>query len=242
MKVVAVISARMASRRFPGKVMAQILGRPVLSLLIERAKRAKTVDEIVVGTTTKSEDDRIAVLAKREGVEVFRGSESDVLGRVLAAAKECQADVVVRLTGDNPLTDPIYIDKGVKLFSTGKYDYVANDNIELTMPRGMDVEVFSTNNLDKISRITKNPDDREHVTRFFFLHPKIFRLKAFGPPKKDRLPGWHLAVDTEQDLRFVKKIFEELYPKNPNFGYQDILDLLIKSPKLKLTDDRQPLL
>lgn len=233
MKVVAVISARMASTRFPGKVIASILGRPVLSLLIERIKRAKTVDEIVVATTVKSEDDKIAALVKKDGVKVFRGSERDVLGRILAAAKKYQADVIVRLTGDNPLIDPIYIDKGVKLFSTGKYDYVANDNIELTMPRGMDVEVFSTNNLDKISRITKNSDDLEHVTRFFYQHPKSFRLKAFGPPKKDRLSGWHLAVDTKEGLELIRIIFEALYPKKPDFNYEDIVDLLMRFPDLK---------
>lgn len=242
MKVVVVISARMGSKRFLGKVMASILGRPILFLLIERVKKAKTVDEIVVATTVKPEDDKIAFLAKKAGVKVFRGSETDVLGRVLLAAKKYQGEIIVRLTGDNPLTDPVYIDKGVKLFLTGKYDYVANDNVELTMPRGLDVEIFSLKSLEKVSRMTKNPDDREHVTRYFYQHPKMFRVKAFGPPKKDRLEGWHLAVDTEQDLRFVKKIFEELYPKNPNFGYQDILDLLIKFPKLKLADDRQPLL
>lgn len=239
MKVMAVISARMDSKRLPGKVMAQILGRSILSLLIERVKRAKTVDEIVVATTTNVDDDKIAALAKKEGINVFRGSEKDVLGRVLTTAKKYQADVIVRLTGDNPLTDPVYIDKGVKLFLTGKYDYVANDNVELTMPRGLDVEIFSVKSLEKVSRLTKNPDDREHVTRFFFRHPKMFRLKAFGPPKKDRMDGWHLAVDTEQDLKFVRKIFETLYPQNPNFNYRDIIELLIKNPKLKLINQRQ---
>jgi len=233
MKVVAVISARMASKRFPGKAMMPILGRPVLSLLIERVKRAKTVDEIVVATTTKSEDDRIAVLAEKQGVKVFRGSENDVLGRLLAAAKKYHGDILVRLTGDNPLTDPVYIDKGLKLFLTGNYDYVSNDNVELTMPRGMDVEVFSVKSLEKISRITKNPDDREHVTRFFYQHPKMFRSKAFGSPKKDRLPGWHLAVDTKEDLELVRRIFEMLYPNNPDFSYQDIIDLLTRFPDLK---------
>lgn len=225
-KVVGVIAARMGSTRLPGKVLAPIMNRPMLSFLIERVKRAKTVDEIVVATTTKADDDRIAVLAKKEGVGVFRGSEEDVLGRVLAAAKKHQADVIVRLTGDNPLTDPEYIDKGVKLFLSGKYDYVANDNIELTMPRGLDVEIFSAVSLENVSRITNNPDDREHVTRFFYQHPKMFRLKAFGPPKKDRLAGWHLAVDTKRDLRLIRKIFEALYPKNPDFSYKDIVNLL----------------
>ena len=235
MKVVAVISARMASKRFPGKAMMPILGRPVLSLLIERVKRAKTVDEIVVATTTKSEDDRIAVLAEKQGVKVFRGSENDVLGRLLAAAKKYHGDILVRLTGDNPLTDPVYIDKGLKLFLTGNYDYVSNDNVELTMPRGMDVEVFSVKSLEKISRITKNPDDREHVTRFFYQHPKMFRLKAFGPYEKISITNLHLAVDTKQDLGFVRKIFKDIYPRNSNFGYRDIIDFLINIHKLKLT-------
>ena len=235
MKVVAVISARMASKRFPGKAMMPILGRPVLSLLIERVKRAKTVDEIVVATTTKSEDDRIAVLAEKQGVKVFRGSENDVLGRLLAAAKKYHGDILVRLTGDNPLTDPVYIDKGLKLFLTGNYDYVSNDNVELTMPRGMDVEVFSVKSLEKISRITKNPDDREHVTRFFYQHPKMFRLKAFGPDEKISITNLHLAVDTKQDLGFVRKIFKDIYPRNSNFGYRDIIDFLINIHKLKLT-------
>lgn len=224
--VIAIISARMGASRLPGKVMAKILERSILSLLIERVKRARMVDKIVVATTVRSEDDKIAVLARKEGVKVFRGSEKDVLGRVLAVAIKYQADVIVRLTSDNPLTDPVYIDKGIKLFLTGKYDYVANDNIELTMPRGLDVEVFSVKSLKKINKLTKNPDDREHVTRFLYRHPEMFRLKAFGPPKKDRLPGWHLAVDTGEDLERARKIFEALYPQKKNFSYQDINNLL----------------
>ena len=225
-RVLGIIATRMGSERLLGKVLAPIMNRPMLFFLIERIKRAKSIDEIVVATTTKLEDDRIAVLAEKQGAKVFRGSEKDVLGRVLAAAKKHQADVIVRVTGDNPLTDPEYIDKGVKLFLSGKYDYVANDNIELTMPRGLDVEIFSVKSLEKVSRITNNPDDREHVTRFFYQHPEMFRLKAFGPPKKDRLAGWHLAVDTKRDLRLIRKIFEALYPKNPDFSYKDIVNLL----------------
>lgn len=225
-KTAAVIAARMGSSRLPGKVLLPIMGRPVLSWLIERVKRAKTVDEIVVATTVKKKDDKIAVLARKEGVKVFRGSEMDVLGRVLLAAKKYQGEIIVRLTGDNPLTDPVYIDKGVKLFLTGKYDYVANDNVELTMPRGLDVEIFSVKSLEKVSRMTKNPDDREHVTRYFYQYPKMFLVKAFGPSKRDRLNGWHLAVDKKEDLERVRKIFEALYPKDNNFGYLDIVNLL----------------
>lgn len=228
--VLAVVCARTGSKRMPNKVMATILGRPILSLLIERVKRAKTVDEIVVATTAKKEDDKIAVLANKENVKVFRGSESDVLDRVLQAAKRYRGEIVARLTGDNPLIDHIYIDKGLKLFLSGKYDYVANDNIELTMPRGLDVEIFSVKSLEKVSRMTKNPDDREHVTKFFYWHPEMFRLKSFGPPKKDRLFGWHLAVDTKEDLERVRKIFEALYPQKPDFDYQDIVNLLKRRP------------
>lgn len=233
MKVVGIISARMGSTRLPGKTLAPILGRPVLSLLIERVKRAKTVDEIVVATTINSEDDCIYELAGKMGIGRFRGSETDVLGRVIGAMEAYHGDTLVRLTGDNPLTDPVYIDKGVKLFLTGRYDYVANDNIELTMPRGLDVEVVFLKELKKVNENTSDAAVHEHVTLFFHQHPKKFRLKAFGPSKNKRLEGWHLAVDTAEDLALIRKIFELLYPTNPKFGYEDIVDLLVCTPDLR---------
>lgn len=225
-RVVGIIAARMGSKRLPGKVMTPILGRPMLQLLIERVKRAKSLDRIVVATTKNKEDDVVAQLARNLGVGVYRGSEKDVLGRVIKASEKFGGKIVVRLTGDNPLVDPEYIDKGVKVFLTGEYDYVANDNVKLTMPRGMDVEIVTLTNLKKVNKKTKAADIHEHVTLYFHKHPQEFRLKAFGPDKKIPINGLHLAVDTEEDLQLVRKIFKKLYPSNPKFNYQDIINLL----------------
>jgi spore coat polysaccharide biosynthesis protein SpsF len=142
-KVVGVITARMTSTRLAGKVMAPILGKPMLELLVERVKRSKLLDQIVVATTENKIDDCVFETAKRLGVGFFRGSEPDVLGRIIKAGEKYGAEIVVRLTGDNPLVDPYYIDKGIKIFLSGKYDYVANDNIKLTMERGFDVEIVT---------------------------------------------------------------------------------------------------
>ena len=232
-KIVGVIAARMGSKRRPGKVMSTILGTPMLQLLIERVKRAKYLDHIVVATTKNKKDDVVAQLARNLGVGEYRGSETDVLGRVLKAAEKYDGKIIVRLTGDNPLTDPLYIDKGVKIFLTGKYDYVGNTGIELTMPRGFDVEVVATEKLREAAKLVKDRDSREHVTLYFRRHPEKFRLKAFGPVKKDRVSNLHLAVDTEKDLRLIRQIFEKLYKDNPTFDYGDVIGLLDRQPRLK---------
>lgn len=226
-KVVAIISARMTSTRRPGKVMAPIMGKPMLELLLERVKRAQLIDQIVIATTTNETDDCVANLTKKLGVACFRGSEHDVLGRVLLAARKYKGDVIVRLTGDNPLIDPLYIDKGIKIFLSGKYDYVANDNVQLTMPRGFDVEIFSTKSLAEVNQITNDKDIHEHVTLYFWKHPEKYKLKSFGPDKRnDKAAKLHLAVDTEEDLTLIRKIFKALSVKNPNFSYEDVIDLL----------------
>jgi len=231
-KIVGIIAARMGSKRRPGKVMATIMGTPMLQLLIERVKRAEYVDQIVVATTKNKQDDAVAQLARNLGVGVYRGSETDVLGRVLKAAEKYDGKIIVRLTADNPLTDPNYIDKGVKIFLTGKYDYVANTTLKLTMPRGFDVEVMATQKLREAAKLAKDRDLREHVTLYFHRNPQKFRLKAFGPVKKDRVANLHLAVDTEEDLKLMRQIFEKLYKDNPTFDYADVIDLLDHQPKL----------
>ena len=229
-EIVGVISARMGSTRLSGKVMMPILGRPMLELLIERVKRSKLLDQIIVATTTNKTDDCVYELAKKMRVGVFRGSERDVLGRVIEAGKKYGADIVVRLTGDNPLIDPKYIDKGIKIFLSGDYDYVANDNIELTMPRGFDVEVVTLTGLKQVQRKTNNPWIHEHVTLYFYKNPNKFKLKAFGPDKENlKFAKWHLAVDAEEDLKLVGRIFETLYPQNPCFTYEDVVSLLEES-------------
>ncbi len=237
MKIVSTIEARMASTRLPGKIMKEILGRPMLELLIERLKRAKKVDEIIVATTVNPEDEVVTRLAERVGVKWFRGSSEDVLDRVLQAAKFCKADVIVEMTGDCPLLDPEIVDMMVSKFlaGKGKYDYVANV-IKRTYPRGLDTQVFPVAVLQEVSRMTQDPADRENVSLYIYEHPEKYRLLNVEAPPEIARPDLRLTVDTEDDLRLVREIFATIYPKKQNFTSLDVIKLIDANPALKMVN------
>ena len=153
----------MTSTRLPGKVLLEAVGKPLLELMVERLRRARSLDEIVVATTTEPSSDPIAALADRLGIGCFRGSEDDVLGRVLGAAQAYDAELIVETTGDCPLVDPDVLDLVVERFRVGGVDYCSN-TLERTYPRGMDVEVLPTAVLEEVASLTDDPADREHVS------------------------------------------------------------------------------
>lgn len=231
MKIIATIEARMNSSRLPGKVVKPILGRPILELLIERLRLAQRLSDVVVATTTNPADDAIEDLASTLGVGCYRGSEADVLDRVLKAAKSVNAEVIVEITGDCPLIDPGVVDRLVDCFLTKKVDYVAN-TLYRTFPRGFDTQVFATRTLEKVSCLTQDPADREHVSLYIYEHPERFLLYNVesGLPEKH----WHhrLTVDTPEDFTLIETIFERLYPQNPAFTLNDVIDLLEREPEL----------
>ncbi len=229
-KVAAVIAARMGSTRLPGKVLAPIMGRPVLSWLIERVKKAKTIDEIVVATTTKTGDDKIAILAKRLGVKVFRGSEEDVLERLAQAGQKFGASVVVRLTADCPLVDWRIVDQLIKIYLSGNYDYVSNV-IDRSFPLGFDVEVFSFKKLVEIEKEAKDLIYREHPPYYFYTHPQEFRLKNLKARSDMFWPDLRLTLDTREDYLVLTKIFEALYPVKPDFSAEDVVKLMRQHPE-----------
>ena len=220
----------MGSTRLSGKVLAPIMGRPVLSLLIERIKRAKSIDEIVVATTTKPADDKIAVLAKNEDVAIFRGSEEDVLQRVVQAGEKFGADILVRLTADCPLVDWRIVDRLVKIYQSGDYDYVSNI-IQRSFPLGFDVEVFSFKKLQEIEKMAAEQVYREHPPYYFYSHPREFRLKNWKAKGKMSWPDLRVTLDTKEDYLVLTKIFEELYPKNPDFSAGDVVSLMRQHPE-----------
>ena len=234
----------MASTRLPGKVMKEIVGKPMLQLLIERVQRAKRLDGVVVATTTNEQDQVIEELATKLGVDCYRGSEDDVLGRVLETAQANQADLIVELTGDSPLADPALIDEMVEFYLSNDYDYVANTQMrhslkwkeESTFPVGSSIQVFSTDLLDRVSRMTSDPIDREHVTFFIYEHPEMFKLGAFraeGRFSAYRRPEIRLTVDFPEDLELLGKIFEGLHHDNPSFTLSDVIQFLDNNPHLK---------
>jgi glutamate-1-semialdehyde aminotransferase/spore coat polysaccharide biosynthesis protein SpsF (cytidylyltransferase family) len=226
--IAAVVQARMGSSRFPGKTMADIVGRPMLWHVVQRVRRARLVDNVVVATTPKTSDDEIALFCDREGIACFRGSEEDVLDRFYNAAKAIAADAVVRITADCPLIDPEVIDRVIARFQQGDCDYCCNI-LRYTYPDGLDTEVFSFPALEQAWREATKPAEREHVT-LYFVNGKFRVIDVVSdspvPPGKHR---W--TVDHPGDLEFVRGIYLELSHRGP-FGANDILQLLKERPDL----------
>lgn len=227
MRVVAIIQARMGSTRLPGKVLLDLAGAPVLARVINRCRRAATLDEVVVATTILGGDDAIVDLCQTQNWPSFRGSEDDVLDRYYRAAMNSQTDVVVRITADCPLIDPELIDLTVEKFLEGEAcDYASNTLGAMTYPRGLDVEVFSFTALERAWQEDRNPAWREHVTPYIYYHPEKFRL--LGIVNDSDLSDRRWTVDTPADLALIRQIYE--YIGDDRFSWRQVLGLLEEHP------------
>ena len=221
----------MTSTRLPGKIMKEVMGKPLLEYQVERMKRVKSADEIVIATTWGDADRVIVDYCDRLPIRCFRGSEQDVLSRYYEAAKASLADVVVRLTSDCPLIDPSIVERVLEYYfdHSVEYDYVSNCLIR-TYPRGMDTEVFPMRVLEEGFREAADPQDREHVTAFFYRHDRRYRVSNVAYSRDCSRHRW--TVDTEEDFLLIKQILEILYPKKPDFSMEDVLDLIERDPRL----------
>ena len=222
-KAGVIIQARLGSQRLPGKILLKVCGKSFLELLIERLKGL----EVIVATTTLEQDQPIVDLCLSLGIPYFRGSEEDVLDRTYRAAKENGLKTIVRVTSDCPLMDVNLIEEYLKLFDEEDVDYLANI-IDRTFPRGMDIEIFTFKALEAAWKEAEDPYDREHVTPYIRRHSG--RFKQYSVKQKENLSDIRLTLDTPDDLRLLKAIFEELYPNNPNFNLSTILQLLQQHP------------
>lgn len=230
-RIVATIEARMTSSRLPGKVLMDAAGKPMLQHMIERLQKVPSLDGVVVATTVNATDDPVVELAEQLGVGCFRGSEDDVLKRVLDAARAHEVDVIVETTGDCPLIDPELVEACIQGYLAAGVDYVSNV-LERTYPRGMDTQVFATDVLADVAARTDDPEDHEHVSLFIYRNPELYSLKNMpgGPELSD--PELGLTLDTPEDFELIKRIFEVLYPVDPDFRLADILALLKRDPEL----------
>jgi spore coat polysaccharide biosynthesis protein SpsF (cytidylyltransferase family)/RimJ/RimL family protein N-acetyltransferase len=222
----AIIQARMGSTRLPGKVMRNILGKPVLWHVINRVSKAKLIDGLIVATTVKLEDDISAEFCERNDILVFRGSENDVLDRYYQCAKKYNIKDIVRITADCPLHDPNVIDVVIREYLREVYDYVSN-TIEYTFPDGLDVEVFSFDVLENAWKNAKLPSEREHVTPFIRKNEE-FKKKNVSSSKK--YPPYRLTLDYPEDYQFIKRIYEGIGKEM--FNIDDIIKFLEKNPEL----------
>lgn len=231
LKIVATIEARMTSSRLPGKVLLDLCGKPDLQHIIERLKRSRYLDDVVVATTVNETDEPIVNLCQELGCSYYRGSEEDVLLRVLGAAQSVQADIIVEITGDCPVIDWRHVDHLVEMFFSAEYDYTANI-IERTFPRGFDTQVFPVKVLDEVNRITNDPTDHEHVSLYIYRHPEKYRLGNWRAPEELYHPELEITLDTPEDYELIKNIYERLYPVNPDFSALDVVRLMLDNPDL----------
>ena len=228
MKATAIIQARMSSTRLPGKVLMEVMGRPLLSYQIERLRFSKRIDEIIIATTTNKEDDPIVELAHKEGLKVFRGLEDDVLDRYYQAAKKYKADVVVRITGDCPLIDYEVTDQVINRFLNGDYDIVCNTKPP-TYPDGLDTEVFSFTALEKAWNEARKAYEREHVTPY--IHESgLFQVSNVTNDIDLSDERW--TVDEPEDYELITTIIKDLGANGEYFGVNEILAYKKQNPDL----------
>ncbi len=233
MKISATVQARMGSKRLPGKVLKPILGKPMLALQIERIKQSKLINEIIVATTTKSQDEPIAKLADNLGVNCFRGSEEDVLSRIVGALKAYHAQINVEFMADNPMPDPDIVDGIIDFYlkNKDKYDYVTN-GLKTTYPPGMEVFVYSAQIIIDAEKQVRDIAMREYVGPNIYRHPDSYRIHNIEAPDYLYAPEIHLEVDTQEDFEVVSAVYEHFYPKNPKFSLVEIIEFLRNNPHL----------
>lgn len=232
MKIVAIIQARMGSTRLPGKVLLKLQGKSVLEHVIERVKQATLIDEIIVATTTLPEDDVLAAKAMRYGVRVHRGSSDNVLSRYYEAAKKAEAQVVVRITSDCPLIDPFVINHVIEMYYHTANQLVTNVGTnpnERTFPRGLDVEVFSFEALEKAHNQATKDYEREHVTPLIYdLHQNHISCYV----NEVNYAKYRWTLDTTADLELISEIYTCLYHGRHDFYLHDIIKLFKEQPQL----------
>ncbi|WP_425058493.1 8-amino-3,8-dideoxy-manno-octulosonate cytidylyltransferase [Sporomusa carbonis] len=233
MKFNAIVATRMTSSRLPGKVLMDLAGEPALVRLIERLKRSKYLNEIVIATTTNNTDDIVVETAKSQEVKYYRGSEEDVLLRTVEAAEANDTDFIVQITSDCPLIDCETIDRVIERMLEHPYiDYAANQLVR-TYPLGFSVEVFRTKDLRQVEQKVNDPAVREHVSLYFYEHPERYHLSNVEAPHFLRHPEYRLTLDTEEDYTLIRNIYEALYPVKPAFDLYDITRYLQQNPQMQ---------
>ena len=228
-KISCIIQARIGSKRFRGKVLMPVLNKSLLAHQLERLKRSKKIDDLIVATTKHKVDDEIIDVVKKLKVKTFRGEEVNVLKRYYDCAKINKSSIIIRLTADCPLIDVKYVDHLVQIFLKNKYDYLSNLDLNY-LPDGFHCEIFTFDALHEAKKMAKSKFDKEHVTSYIWSNPKIFSIKHYrGKKPKYHSKKIRLTVDYYEDYLLVKKIFEKLYIKKKYFSLNDIMLLLKKN-------------
>ena len=240
LNIVTVVQARMNSTRLPHKVILTLEDKPLLIRELERISLSSESGTVVVATSTEPADDPIFDLCIKEKINVFRGHPQDLLDRHFRVALEFKADAVVKIPSDCPLIDPRIISKVINFYksNSGSFDYVSNLH-PATYPDGNDVEVISFNALDDVWCNAEKNFEREHTTPYIWENPHLYSIgNVYWETGLDYSMKHRWTIDYEEDYLFIKEVFAELYPQNPNFSLNDILLLLERKPELKKINER----
>jgi spore coat polysaccharide biosynthesis protein SpsF len=235
MRIVTLVQARTSSTRLPGKVLMPLCGQPLLVRMVERLQQATLAGNIVVITSTHASDDAIVDLCKAKGIEVFRGDMNNLLDRHFRAAKAYEADVVLKIPSDCPLIDPKIVDFVIDYYlkNSANFDYVSNLH-PATYPDGNDVEVMSVGSLEVAWKNATKKLELEHTTPYLWENPDLFKIgNVFWPTGLDYSMSHRWTIDYPEDYQFIKAVYEALYPQNPVFSLEEILELVTqKKPEI----------
>lgn len=236
---IAIIQARMGSSRLPEKVLLKINEKPMLYYVLKQTKSSKYVDDVIIATSTNSDDDPIIKFCKENNIKYFRGSEENVLDRYYQCAKKYNLDPIIRITSDCPLIDPNVIDLVFSKFENNTFDYVSNNiakingkwfDSECNFPQGMTVEISTFYALEKAWKEAKKPSEYEHVFPYIQFNPEIFKIQ--NVTYFEDLSNIRCTVDRKEDLEFVQEIYKRI-PKNINYvKIKDIKEIINKNPEL----------
>lgn len=239
----ALIAARMASSRLPGKTLMPVLGKPMIERMVERVRRSTRIGQVVLATSDARDEDPLADWTAGADVRCFRGSPDDVLGRLRGAAEAYDAELIVEILGDNPLVHAELIDACLDRFAKGDVDYVANVTNEYPkadpalrrFPIGVRIQVFTLDTLRRCEELAKAPENREHATSFIAQHPEIFRsafVEAAGSWAAAHRPELTFAVNYHENLELIRRLFERCHPTNPDFTLADAITAFDADPAL----------
>ena len=227
--IVAIIQVRMESTRLPGKIGLNLCNKPMIHHVCNRLKVSKWINKIIIATTDQVSDNLVEEWSEQNGLTCFRGDVNNVLSRFYHSAKEAEADIILRVTGDDPFKDGEIIDKVIDMFINEELD-VACNNFPPSFPEGLDVEVFTFAALKEAFENSTDDFEQEHVTQYFYRNPNLFNIKNYF--YTEDISYLRLTVDTQNDFQLASEIYNRLYMNNEFFGFEDILALTKSEPDL----------
>ena len=231
MKIAAIIQARLGSKRLPAKHLLKINGKPIIWYLVQRLKKVKEINNIILATTAKKQDDQLVEFAKKEKINHFRGSENDVFGRVAKAAKKFRSDIIVDVSGDCPLLDPELVQQAINIFKINMPDFLST-HVYSSYPLELDTNILSYKCLLKMDQNAKSEAERDSTSLYIVKNKKKFKTLFLVAQKKIYRPEISFLLDEQKDFIFIKRILKYFIKKKISLSACDILKFLDKNQHL----------